>query len=112
VSADGLILLHIPHSDELAFDDESTRTLPQLDGIRYVGGCEFELVELDDFSPVDRASVTIPPYAAVAANPGLVVDARDGSTLTAKFRIVFDSEDDDGIYDLTVNVSQEPPPQR
>jgi Endonuclease/Exonuclease/phosphatase family len=111
VSSDGMHLLHIPHTDDLAFDDDSTRTLPQLDGVRYVGGLDFELVELDDLSAVDRASVHIPPYAAVAADPSLVVDQGDGSTLTAKFRIVFDAEDDDGIYELTVNVSQEPPPQ-
>ena len=112
LTSNGDLLLHIPHSDELDFDDDSERELPQLDGIRYVDGADFELVELDDFSPVDRASVHLPPFKAIQADPSLVVEAPDLSTVTAKFRVVFDQDDDDGIYELTVDVSQEPPPQQ
>jgi hypothetical protein len=111
VNSDGDHLVHIPHSDDLAFDDDSERELPQLDGVRYVGGADFELVELDDFSPVDRASVRLPSFAEIQATPNLIVDPGNGSTLRAKFRIVFDEDDDDGIYELSVDVSQEPPPQ-
>ena len=60
----------LPHSDDLAFDNDSERELP------------------------------------------LVVDPGNGSTLRAKFRIVFDEDDDNGIYELSVDVSQEPPPQK
>ena len=112
LSSNGDLLVHIPHSDDLDFDDDTERELPQLDGIRYIGGADFELVELDDFSPVDRASVHLPPFKAVQADPSLVTNPGDGSTLVAKFRVVFDEDDDDGIYDLSVSVSQEPPPQK
>jgi hypothetical protein len=111
VHEDGKNILHIPHSSALDFDDDTRRFPYQLDGVRYVGDLDVELVELDDTSAVDRASVHIPPFAAVQADKSLVLETGDGSTLTAKFRIVFDGEDHDGIYDLTVNISQEPPPQ-
>jgi hypothetical protein len=112
VSSNGRDLLHVPNSDDLQFDDDTRRSLPQLDGLRYVGDAKFELVEMDDLSAADRASVNIPQYADVRADTTLILEPGNGSTLTAKFTVEFDWErPGDGVYELAVNVSQEPPPQ-
>lgn len=109
VSSQGQLICHIPNSDQLEFDDETDRNPTQLDGVRYVGSAKFELVELDDLSAADRASVELPAFSVLAKGDPRVMGPGNGSSLQAKFRIQFD--DDDGIYDLTVTVSQEPPPQ-
>ena len=61
--------VHIPNSDDLEFDDDTLRDLPQVDVVRYVGEAEFELVELDDLSVDDRASVSIPQFDAPRPAP-------------------------------------------
>ncbi|NED60194.1 hypothetical protein G3I15_04550, partial [Streptomyces sp. SID10244] len=62
VRSQGQLLVHIPNSDNLQFDDETDRNPIQLDSTRFVGTATFELVELDDLSPVDRASVELPSF--------------------------------------------------
>lgn len=114
VTANGVLRVHIPNSDYLEFDDDSLRDLAQIDMVRYTGSVEVELVELDDLSPVDRASVSIPQFDALG--PDARVSEGDASTALCRYAIVFDvaddeDDDDDGVYDLTVTVSAEPPGQ-
>lgn len=109
VTANGIVRVHIPNSDYLEFDDDSLRDLPQIDVVRYTGEVKVELVELDDLSPVDRASVSIPQFDALG--PDARISEGDASSALARYAIVFDRDDDDGVYDLTVTVSAEPPGQ-
>lgn len=115
VTANGVVRVHIPNSDYLEFDDDSMRELSEIDMVRYTGSVEVELVELDDLSPVDRASVSIPQFDALG--PDARVSERDGITALCRYAIVFDvaddeDDDDDGVYDLTITVSSEPPGQQ
>ena len=113
VTANGVLRVHIPNSDELEFDDDSRRDLPQIDQVRYTGSVQVELVELDDFSPVDRASVSIPQFDALG--PDARVFEGNASGASCNYAIVFeradDGDDDDGVYEFTVTVSPEPPGQ-
>lgn len=108
-------VVHIDNNDQLEFDDDSMRDLPMIDVVRYTGEATFELVEMDDLSAVDRASVRIPQFAALAGDERVLY--RNPSGALTKFTIIFDpaddeDDDDDGIYDLTITVSPEPPPQQ
>jgi hypothetical protein len=112
VSVNGRTRVHIPNSDDLEFDDDARRDLPQVDLVRYTGAVEFELVELDDLSPVDRASVLIPSFDALHSGDAAIEGNASG--ILVQFTVIFDpaddeDDDDDGIYDLTVTVSPEPP---
>lgn len=114
VAANAQNRVHIPNNDDLEFDDDTLRDLPQMDVVRYVGSAEFELVELDDLSPDDRASVSIPQFDALPGT-GAVIEGNAVGALV-KLTVIFDpaddeDDDDDGIYDLTVTVSAEPPRQ-
>jgi endonuclease/exonuclease/phosphatase family metal-dependent hydrolase len=114
VGVNGRTRVHIPNSDDLEFDDDSKRELPQVDVVRYTGSAEFELVELDDLSPVDRASIAIPQFGAVFGTDAMIAGNAAGAVV--KLSVIFDpaddeDDDDDGIYDLTVTVSAEPPGQ-
>jgi hypothetical protein len=114
VSVNGRTRVHIPNSDDLEFDDDSLRDLPQVDVVRYTGSAEFELVELDDLSPVDRASVSIPQFDALFGGDKVIEGNAAG--VLVKLTAIFDpaddeDDDDDGIYDVTVTVSSEPPRQ-
>jgi len=114
VSVNGRTRVHIPNSDYLEFDDDSRRDLPQVDVVRYTGSAEFEVVELDDLSPVDRASVPIPQFDALVGGDKVIEGNAAGVLI--KVTAIFDpaddeDDDDDGIYDLTVTVSPEPPRQ-
>jgi len=114
VAANARNRVHIPNSDELEFDDDTLRDLPQVDVVRYVGSAEFEVVELDDLSPVDRASFSIPQFDDLIGSDKVVEGNAAG--VLVKLTAIFDpadddDDDDDGIYDLTVTVSAEPPRQ-
>ena len=94
------------HAEELPLDEIARRFgTPCYVYSRQAIACAY-----DEFARAlaGRASIIC---ASVKANPSLVIDPGNGSTLRAKFRIVFDEDDDDGIYELSVDVSQEPPPQ-
>ena len=74
--------------------------------IAYNSEAKFELVELDDFSAADRASVQIPKLpAAVTAAKQIIT--RDGPAIRGVYPIKFES--DDGHYELEITVSSEPP---
>jgi hypothetical protein len=114
VTANGVVRVHIPNSDYLEFDDDSLRDLPQVDVVRYTGSVEVELVELDDLSPADRASVSIPRFDALGPDARVIEGNPSGAL--CKYAIVFnradnEDDDDDGVYDLTLTVSPEPPGQ-
>ncbi|WP_256754157.1 endonuclease/exonuclease/phosphatase family protein [Mesorhizobium sp. Mes31] len=113
VSVGGQLRVHIPNGDELEFDDDSFRDLPQINMVRYIDSAEFELVELDDLSPADRTSIQIPSFDMLA-NTDKVLEGI-GASLTVQLSLVFnpaedDDDDDDGVYDLQITVSCEPPP--
>jgi Endonuclease/Exonuclease/phosphatase family len=105
ISSDGQNIFHMDNNDFLEFDDDSTRDLP-IEVVRYAGDAVFELVELDDLSPDDRASVTIPSFDRVRKLPQAQKVVENESWVQAKFRIAFD----DGEYELTCVVAREPPP--
>jgi hypothetical protein len=105
ISSDGQNIFHLDNNDFLEFDDDTTRDLP-IEVVRYAGDAVFELVELDDLSPDDRASVTIPSYDGVRKLPQVQKVVENESWVQAKFRIAFD----DGEYELTCVVAREPPP--
>ena len=105
ITSDGQNIFHMDNNDFLEFDDDTTRDLP-IEVVRYSGDAVFELVELDDLSPDDRASVTIPSYDGVRALPQEQTVIGNESWVQAKFQVAFD----DGEYELTVVVSREPPP--
>jgi endonuclease/exonuclease/phosphatase family metal-dependent hydrolase len=105
VGVNGMNAAHIPHSDDLAFDDDTRRDIV-MPTIAYTSQAKFELVELDDFSAADRASVQIPMLpAAVAAAKQIIT--RDGPAIRGVYLIRFES--DDGHYELEITVSREPP---
>jgi endonuclease/exonuclease/phosphatase family metal-dependent hydrolase len=99
------LLLHIANNDFLEFDDEAIRDVP-IEIVRYKGDATFELVELDDLSPADRASTTIESFEGVKALPLARKQILGLSWIQALFLIDFG----DGKYELTIVVSQEPPP--
>jgi hypothetical protein len=105
VGVNGVNAAHIPNSDDLEFDDDTRRDIV-MPTVAYTSEAKFELVELDDLSPVDRASVRIPmlPAAVTAAKQ---VITRDGPAFRGVYPIDFDS--DDGHYELEITVSREPP---
>ncbi len=105
VGVNGVNAAHIPHSDDLAFDDDTRRDIV-MPTIAYNSEAKFELVELDDFSAADRASVQIPmlPAAVTAAKQVLT---RDGPAIRGVYPVKFAS--DDGHYELEITVSREPP---
>ena len=105
VGVNGVNAAHIPHTDDLAFDDDTRRDIV-MPTIAYTSEAKFELVELDDFSAADRASVQIPKLpAAVTAAQQIIT--RDGPAIRGIYPIKFDS--DDGHYELEITVSSEPP---
>lgn len=112
VTADGVNRVHIPGSEQLKFEDESMRDLPQVDCVRYRNSAKFELVELDDLSAVDRASVLIPQFSAFPPGDKRVVESSASDAIVVS-RVVFESDDgdEDGVYDFQVTVSAEPPVQ-
>jgi hypothetical protein len=103
VTVNGQNVAHVPHSDDLDFDDESIRDLV-MPTVAYTQAAKFELVELDDLSAADRASVTIPRHADVPA-AARRINMRQGRSLRAVFPIDFG----DGKYLLEITVSAEPP---
>lgn len=105
VDVNGVNAAHIPNSDDLEFDDDTRRDIV-MPTVAYTSEAKFELVELDDFSPADRASVQIPmlPAAVTAAKQ---IITRDGAAIRGVYPIDFDT--DDGHYELEVTVSREPP---
>jgi hypothetical protein len=105
ISSAGQNIYHLANNDYLEFDDDTLRDLP-IDIVRYTGNAVFELVELDDLSPADRASVTIPSYDGVRSLPDDRKVVENESWVQAKFRIDFG----DGEYELTCVVAREPPP--
>ncbi len=107
VSSNGHNLFHMDNNDYLEFDDDTTRDIP-ISTIRYAGDAVFELVELDDLSPADRASTPIPSFQGVQGLPQDRKVIENDSWIQARFPINF--EDDDGHYELTIVVSREPPP--
>jgi endonuclease/exonuclease/phosphatase family metal-dependent hydrolase len=114
VNVNGRTRVHVPNSDDLEFDDDSLRDVPQVDIVRYRTSVEFELVELDDLSAVDRASVQIASFDEIKGGDSVITGNASGVLTT--FTVIFDpaddeDDDDDGIYDLTVTVSPEPPRQ-
>jgi hypothetical protein len=89
-------------------------SLPERRGEAQYGDAEFELVELDDFSPVDRAAVMISQFDTLANDQRLLEGNVSGALI--KVTAIFDpadddDDDDDGICDLTITVSPEPPRQ-
>ena len=99
VGVAGQNVVHVPNSDDLEFDDDTQRDLP-MPTVAYAGDATFELVELDDLSAADRASVTIPQHAGVTQN----ITGQDGPTKRAIFKIDFG----DGEYWFEATVSPEP----
>lgn len=108
----GETVVHIENGDELEFDDDSLHDFTTVDGVRYTGTATFQLREVDDTSADDRASVEIPQFADLAGDDRVI--SGDPSTKLVKFTVIFDpaddeDDDDDGIYDLTITVSSQPP---
>jgi endonuclease/exonuclease/phosphatase family metal-dependent hydrolase len=103
VGVNGQNAAHIPNSDDLEFDDDTRRDIV-MPTIAYTNDAVFELVELDDFSVDDRASVSIPmlPAAATAAKQ---VITYSGPNMRGIYEIGFG----DGRYQLEITVSHEPP---
>jgi hypothetical protein len=103
VDVNGQNAAHIPNSDDLEFDDDTRRDIV-MPTVAYTNEAVFELVELDDLSVDDRASVKIPmlPTAVTAAKQ---VIAQDGPNIRGAYEIRFD----DGRYELEITVSHEPP---
>lgn len=103
VGVNGQNAAHIPNSDDLEFDDDTRRDIV-MPTIAYTNDAVFELVELDDLSVDDRASVSIPmlPDAATAAKH---VITHSGPNIRGVYEIGFD----DGRYQLEITVSHEPP---
>ena len=104
ISSNDQNIFHMDNNDFLEFDDDTTRDLP-IEVVRYTGDAVFELVELDDLSPADRGSVTIPSYDGVRELPETQKVVENESWVQAKFRVAFE----DGEYELTVVVGREPP---
>ncbi len=104
VSADGTLVVHVDNNDALQFDDDTEYklTFPVL---RWAGNLKFELVELDDLSPADRASVTIPQLPGAEQGAERVA-RRDGAAIFAIFWISFG----DGHYRVGATLSRQPPP--
>lgn len=105
VTVNGVNAAHIPNSDDLEFDDDTRRDIV-MPTIAYQSEAKFELVELDDLSAADRASVQIPMLPA-AVDAAKQVITRDGPAIRGVYPIRFDS--DDGHYELEITVSREPP---
>jgi hypothetical protein len=103
VTVNGQNVAHIPHSDALDFDDDSIRDLV-MPTVAYKRDAKFELVELDDFSAADRASVTIPRHARVPMEARQIT-MQNGRSMRAVFLVDFG----DGKYVLEITVSAEPP---
>ena len=103
VDVNGQNAAHIPNSDDLEFDDDTRRDIV-MPTVAYTNEVVFELVELDDLSVDDRASVKIPllPAAVTAAKQ---VITQDGPNIRGAYEIRFD----DGRYELEITVSHEPP---
>ncbi len=72
--------------------------------VAYTRNATVELVELDDLSAADRASVTIPKLANVHHAAKRIL-SRDGQRVRAVFPIDFG----DGRYELEITVAAEPP---
>jgi len=92
LKTDGLLEQSLSNDDVGDFDQGDTRSLePWVNVVRYVESYTVELVEMDDVSADDRASVTIPNIAQVEAMVGtfaLVSKEGDG-TLHGWFQIDF-----------------------
>lgn len=104
VNVNGQNAAHIPNSDDLEFDDDTRRDIV-MPTIAFTTDAKFELVELDDLSPADRASVSIPILPA-AVDSAVQILNRDGPNIRGIYEIRFD--DDDGRYQLEITVSREP----
>ena len=104
VTVNGQNVAHVPHTDALDFDDGSLRDLV-MPVVAYTQEAKVELVELDDLSAADRASVTIPKHSSVHLAAKRIL-ARDGQRVRAVFPIDFG----DGKYELEITVAAEPPP--
>lgn len=92
------------NTSDMQFDDDSRRDVP-IGTVRYVDVVDVVLTELDDTSGDDHAQTSIPGFTALAPGTGIV--KRDPCSVLAQFPIDFES--DDGNYQLTITVSQEPP---
>ncbi len=92
LSTDGLVGQTISNDDIGDFDEGDVRSLePWVQVVRYVESYKVELVEMDDLSEDDRASVTIPNVGQVEAMAGtfaLMSKEADG-TLHGWFQIDF-----------------------
>jgi endonuclease/exonuclease/phosphatase family metal-dependent hydrolase len=104
VSSQGTLLLHVDHNDDLEFDDDTKRDLT-FPLVRWAGDVKLELVELDDFSAADRASIVLPQLPDAERRAEQIL-RRNGTAIFGPFPIDFG----DGRYHIALTLSQQPPP--
>lgn len=104
ISSSGTLLAHVDNDDYLEFDDDSKRDLT-FPLVRWIGDLKIELVELDDSSAADRASIVLPSFSGAAAL-ATAIPRRTPLAIFAPFPINFG----DGRYQIALTLSQQPPP--
>jgi hypothetical protein len=105
ITVDGKPFRHISNDEIGDMEQDSIRDLDQWisDFLPYFKGVGFTVIELDDTSPNDIGSQSLPPHDQLKSVPSLFVisDTQPDGTIRGSLHVNVD----DGTYDVQVTVS-------